>query len=48
MINHLYSLSGKVVRSAGWHGDLPVSIRGFWAFGLLGKASTDLKIEVEC
>ena len=48
MINHLYSLSGKVVRSAGWHGDLPVSIRCIWGFGHLGKTATDLKIEVEC
>jgi len=48
MINHLCSLSGKVVRSAGWRGDLPVSIRGIWGFGHLGKAATDLKIEVEC
>ena len=30
--------------SAGWPGDLPA---GTWAFGHLGKAVTDLKIEVE-
>ena len=53
MINHLYSLSGKVVRSAGWRVDLPVSIGlfgylGIWAFGRFGKAVTDFKSEVEC
>jgi hypothetical protein len=48
MINYICSLSEKVVRSAAWRGDLPVSIRGLWVFGHLVKAATDLKIEVEC